>query len=132
MENPQLRILVADDNAAAAEIIATLLTIQGHMATPVFDGETAIKTAKAIQPHLILLDINLGDMSGYEVCAELRNEPALQNTMVVAVTGLKQSECEMAGAHFDEYLSKPTGMEVVDALLQRCIHRLNNRSAVAE
>ncbi len=106
------RILLVDDNADAAEVQGDLLEIEGHEVVVVHDGPTALHVAPEYHPDVVLLDIGLPGMDGYEVARRLRQEPALAGTMLVALTGYGQEEDRQRSreAGFDEHLVKPVDM----------------------
>jgi PAS domain S-box-containing protein len=103
------RILVVDDNRDAAESIATLLELWGHAVATAHDGVDAVDTAAAFRPDVVLLDIGLPGMNGYDACRALRAQPAGRNAVIVALTGWGQDadrrNSEVAG--FDAHLVKP-------------------------
>ncbi len=105
----QCRVLVVDDNVDAAESIAMLLRMAGHNVRAVYDGPEALNAAATFQPELILLDIGLPGMDGYEVARQLRSRTASRDTMLVAVTGYGQDEDfrRSREAGFDHHLVKP-------------------------
>ena len=88
----KLRLLVVDDNEDAAESLAMLLRLQGHDVRVAHDGVTALEAADYFLPALIFLDIGMPGMDGYEVARRLRKMPALQNTVLAALTGWGQAE----------------------------------------
>ena len=81
------RILVVDDNVDAARSMAMILRLSGHDVRCVHDGVAALEAAMGYQPDLVILDIGLPGMSGYEVARRLREEPGFRHTRLVAVTG---------------------------------------------
>jgi CheY-like chemotaxis protein len=103
------RILVVDDNRDAAETLATLLGIAGNETHMAYDGTAAIEAAETIRPDVVLLDIGLPKMSGYEVARSLRAEPWGRSMMLVALTGWGQEEDRRRShdAGFDAHLVKP-------------------------
>lgn len=115
---PQYRILVVDDNRAAADALAKLLALRGHETRAVYTGEDAIGRAPEYAPDVILLDIGLPDMEGYDVARTLRNEHASEAT-IVALTGFGQeSDVRLAvRAGFDHHLTKPAGLADIEAVL---------------
>ena len=104
-----LRILVVDDSVDAANMSAVLLRASGHDVRVVHTGPAALELAHAFDPEVVLLDIGLPHMDGYEVARRFREEPRLANTLLVAVTGYGQDgdrqRSEAAG--FDHHLVKP-------------------------
>ncbi|MGX4640153.1 PAS domain S-box protein [Massilia sp. SYSU DXS3249] len=114
-----LRILVADDNHDAAELLAQLLLSQGHAVRTVHDGSAALLAAEAQAPDLALLDIGMPGMTGYEVAIAMRRLPALRHTVLAAVTGWgAQHDRERAReAGFDHHLTKPVDFQRLERLL---------------
>jgi len=113
------RILVVDDNVDAAATVAKLLTIWGHDVHVVFDGKAAIEAVRTFRPELILLDIGLPGMSGYDVARQIRSDPESKGLFLTALTGYGQSEDRQRSleAGFDFHITKPLGTEVLEALV---------------
>jgi PAS domain S-box-containing protein len=110
------KVLVVDDNQGAAQILGLLLRkMWQHDVQLAFDGLAAIETAKAFRPDVMLLDIGLPGLSGYEVAMRLRQMPELNGVYLVALTGYGQQEDQRRSreAGFDLHLVKPVS---VDAL----------------
>jgi PAS domain S-box-containing protein len=108
-----LRVLVVDDNVDSVETMALLLESQGHEVHTAVDGPTAIDRAAELQPDVVLLDIGLPGMSGYEVARALRRQPHPQAMTLVAISGYgRDSDREAAhAAGFDHHLVKPADPE---------------------
>ncbi|MGZ5600668.1 MAG: transporter substrate-binding domain-containing protein [Methylobacter sp.] len=108
-----LRILVVDDNKDAAESLSWLLSSQGHTVSLAYDGHTALEIALAEKPQVVLLDIGLPGMDGYEVARVLRQSPALGTTHLIALSGYgRQEDRELANAAgFNDYLTKPVNFD---------------------
>jgi two-component system CheB/CheR fusion protein len=106
---PRRRILVVDDNVDAAESNAALLRFIGHEVEVAYDGPSALAAARRFQPEIVLLDIGLPGMSGYDVARALRAQPEFQRTVLAAVTGYGQQEDLQRSreAGFDHHLTKP-------------------------
>jgi PAS domain S-box-containing protein len=103
------RVLVVDDNADAADSIAVLLRTFGHDVRVAYSGPAALEAAAEHQPDVVLLDIGLPEMDGYELARRLRQNPRLENVSLVAVTGYGQ-ESDRLRSHltgFDCHLTKP-------------------------
>jgi two-component system, sensor histidine kinase len=124
--NLQLRILVVDDLADAADSLAILLRILGHEVRTAYDGAAAITTAEQFQPHAVLLDIGLPKLDGYQVAQRLRQMPLLQSACLIAISGYgRDSDIEQAyRAGFDLHLLKPVSAEQLTALLAELASRL--------
>ncbi len=105
-----LKVLVVDDNIDAAESLAQLLTLWGHKVEVAGDGPSALRIADSMEPQLVLLDIGLPGMDGYQVAAALRaSDPRTAATRVVAVSGYGQARDRERSrdAGFDAHLTKP-------------------------
>ncbi len=104
-----MRVLVVDDNVDAADSIALLLSIEGFETQSVHTATAALETVGSFKPDVLLLDIGLPEMDGYEVTRRLRARIPLQQMRIVALSGYGQpSDRERAAqAGFDEYLVKP-------------------------
>ena len=87
-----LRVLVVEDNIDAAESLATLLRLWNHDVSVVHDGRTALEAARQQQPEVVLLDIGLPGLDGYQVARRLRDEIGLDHALLVALTGYGQPE----------------------------------------
>lgn len=119
MPKSRLRVLVVDDNSDAAETLAMLLGLWGHDVQSAADGPTALATALAHVPDVVLLDISLPGMSGYEVAEQLRAKPELRDTVLIAMTGYGQAEDkkETRQAGFATHLVKPVEPNMLQKLL---------------
>ncbi|MGH6624097.1 MAG: hybrid sensor histidine kinase/response regulator [Burkholderiaceae bacterium] len=119
-----LRVLVVDDLPDAAETMAELLQLMGHDVLTAMDGGGAVELALRERPDLVLLDIGLPGLNGFETCRSMR-EGGLTGTVVVAVSGYGNPEdrrlSQVAG--FDEHLVKPVDPALLRALVDRCASR---------
>jgi class 3 adenylate cyclase len=108
MHDPPL-ILVVDDNDANVDILETRLTKQGYAVVTAGDGEAALARAKSDRPDLILLDVMMPKLDGFEVARRIKADPALPFMPIVLVTAKAEAEDVVAGlnAGGDEYLTKP-------------------------
>jgi signal transduction histidine kinase/ActR/RegA family two-component response regulator len=117
----QWRVLVVDDNEDIANVLSKTLVALGCVTRVAYDGPSAIAAAEGFDAHLVLLDIGLPVMDGYEVARQFRRTPATSAMRLVAVTGYGQaSDQEKAfQAGFDEHIVKPFGLDAVRAVLGR-------------
>jgi two-component system cell cycle response regulator len=103
------RILVVDDEPAVREYETTLLSELGHEVLAAADGAEALELARTTQPHLVLLDIMMPELSGIEVCRQLRADPRTRDIRVIVVSAVDAKraleESIIAGA--DDFLAKP-------------------------
>jgi len=114
-----LRVLVVDDNVDAAEMLATLLEMNGYEVRVEFDGASALTTALREPPAVALLDIGLPDMDGHELARRLRVQPATAGAVLVALTGYGQAEDQQRAhdAGFDHHMVKPADLDRLLTLL---------------
>jgi CheY-like chemotaxis protein len=114
-----LRVLVVDDNQDAAESLVALLGMLGHAADVAHDGVQGLRMARERSPDLVLLDIGLPGMSGYEVARAIRASRDLARTVLIALTGwggqADQRQSQEAG--FDQHLTKPVSLEALEQAL---------------
>jgi PAS domain S-box-containing protein len=113
------RVLVVDDNVDTAESLAELLKLSGHDVRLAHTGPDAVDAAMAFAPEVVLLDIGLPGLNGYEVARRLRANPALTGLRLVAVTGYgRDTDLQLAKeAGFDQHMVKPVDPAKVLALL---------------
>ena len=116
---PSRRILVVDDNQDSASSLGMLLKLNGQDVRVVFDGPAALTMAEAFLPQLVLLDIGMPGMDGFEVAKRLRASAPLAHTRIVALTGWGREEDRRRTREsgFDEHLTKPVRMEALHTLL---------------
>ncbi|MGV2287592.1 chemotaxis protein CheB [Trinickia sp. YCB016] len=115
------RILIVDDNHDSADSLATLLRMLGHDVHVAYDGLRAVEEAAALLPDLILLDIGLPGLNGYEAAERIRGQQSDRRFLLVALTGWSQEDDRRRSrdAGFDAHLVKPAAVEDIDALLAR-------------
>ena len=113
------RILVVDDNRDAAESLSMLLSITGHETAMAHDGAAAYESADRERPDVVLLDLGLPTLSGYEVCRRIRQQPWGREMFVIALTGWGQDEDRQKTreAGFDGHLVKPVAYDALLRLL---------------
>jgi PAS domain S-box-containing protein len=114
------RVLVVDDNVDAAESVAMILRLSGFDVRCIYEGTSVLETAKSYHPDVVVLDIGLPGMDGYQVARQLRSDPQLKGTPLVAVTGYGKEEDRQASksAGFDYHLTKPVDPMALQALLE--------------
>jgi signal transduction histidine kinase len=113
------RVLVVDDNADAATSLRLMLEQWGHEVHTAQDGETALEIARRIRPELVLLDIGLPNMDGYEVGRRIRSEITEPRPTLVAVTGYGQEADRRRSyeAGFDHHMLKPVDVDILRHML---------------
>ena len=115
------RILVVDDNADAAQAMATMLELLGHRVDVAFDGDQALRVAERVRPEVILMDLGMPNMNGYVAARRIRETGWGGDVLLVAVTGWGQQADRTASeqAGFDHHLVKPVELDAVQALVAR-------------
>jgi CheY-like chemotaxis protein len=114
-------VLVVDDNHDAAETLTTFLDMLGLETRAVHSGEEVLETARAFAPDLILLDIGLPGINGYEVARLVRADPQVGRVRLIALTGwgADQDRRRALAAGFDHHLTKPVDLTLLEDLLRR-------------
>lgn len=114
-----LNVLVVDDNEDAAESLALILQMDGHVARVAHDGRRALELAQAYEPQVVFLDIGMPGMNGYEVARALREQKPGRQPVLVALTGWGSQEdlARTRAAGFDHHLTKPADIAQVERLL---------------
>ncbi len=113
------RVLVVDDNADATRTLGLLLKLSGHEVRVAGDGPEALQAAPEFRPEIVLLDIGLPGMNGYEVARRLRDMPELKGAVLVAQTGWGQEEDRRRSseAGIDHHLVKPVDLDLLQSIL---------------
>ncbi len=106
---PAGKVLVVDDEAANVTLLNSLLTREGYTVVTASDGEEALAMVASTHPDLVLMDVLMPKLSGYDVCKRIKLNPATRLTPVVLITGLNQREDKLQGinAGADDFLTKP-------------------------
>jgi PAS domain S-box-containing protein len=112
-------VLVIEDNMDAAETLGELLETKGHRVHLAYDGTTGILMTRDLKPDVVLCDIGLPDVNGYDVARALRADQSLRSTRLIAVTGYASSADKQKAmeAGFDDHLTKPPDLDKLDRLL---------------
>lgn len=114
-----LRILLVEDNVDAATTLAEILSVWGHTTRLAHDGPAALDIARAEEADVVLLDIGLPGMDGYEVARRMRADALLPDAFLVALTGYGHAEDrrQARDAGFDHHLVKPVDFSALQGLL---------------
>jgi len=117
---PAVRALVVDDNRDAAEMMALLLGLEGHEVATAYDGASSIAKVLSFQPNLVLLDIGMPNLDGYDVARRIQTLPLSPRPFLVAVTGdaTLDDTRRSAEAGFDLHVRKPVFPDVFEGLVQ--------------
>lgn len=101
------RVLIVDDSHSICDAVGSVLEIHGYSALAAYDGAQGVQMAREHQPDVILLDIMMPVMDGWEAIRELKKDPQTSSIPVVALTALRLAEEQVRAAGFTGYLSKP-------------------------
>jgi CheY-like chemotaxis protein len=117
--SPKRRILVVDDNHDSAISLGMMLRLTGNEIQTAHDGLAAVEIAEKFGPDMILLDIGLPKLNGYDVCRRIREQPWSKGIVIVALTGWGQEEDRRRSkeAGFDQHLVKPVEIDALQRLL---------------
>jgi CheY-like chemotaxis protein len=112
---PGLRVIVVDDNVDTARALSLLLQKRGCMTQEVHDGPPVVDAAKSFQPDVILLDIGLPGLDGYQVARLIRQTPEFSQVRLIAVSGYGQQQDRerSRNAGFDQHLVKPVQFDLL-------------------
>lgn len=113
------RVLVVDDNVDAANTLVEVLALQGHAAQAAYRGEAALELAERWRPEVVLLDIGMPEMDGFEVARRLKARDWARDTLLVALTGWGQDSdrTRTRDGGFDHHLVKPVDCEEIERLI---------------
>ena len=130
---PKSRVLVVDDIAKNLQVVGTMLRNEGYQVMPATNGAQALERALALPPDLILLDLMMPEMDGYEVCQWVRSNPATTALPVVMLSGKADAESVARGLEFgaDEYLAKPITPSALTSQLRAVLERTAARVAAS-
>ncbi len=119
-ETPKPRILIADDNADTADSLALMFSGLGYEVRAAYNGVSAVETAEHFRPEIVLLDIGMPGLNGYETAHLIREESWGRDAVVVAVTGMGTvaDQQRSLDAGFDYHLTKPVDPTVLKKLVQ--------------
>jgi CheY-like chemotaxis protein len=124
-EQKPVRALIVDDNVDAAVALSLLLQLGGHTTALAYEGIEALRAVAEFKPDIVLLNLGLPGMDGYELARTIRRQPELDNPLLVAVTGSNAPEDRLrtAQAGFDEHLTKPVEISTIELLLMNLPER---------
>ncbi|MBC7172793.1 MAG: response regulator [Polyangiaceae bacterium] len=129
-EQRKKKILVADDDLEILSIVARHVKALGAEVLEASDGEEALRVARREKPDLIVLDVMMPGMSGWEVCRAVREDEALANTGVVMLTGIGERLNEMTSPLYgaDDFLDKPFELQDLEAKIMETLEKRGQNS----
>ena len=116
-----LRVLIVDDDPDITDAMRDLLDLMGHCAATANDGGAAVNVARDFAPELVLCDLSLPGLDGFQVARALRADPATASSTLVALTGYASDQVtgDLRRAGFDRHFTKPVSLEQLSALLRQ-------------
>ncbi len=120
----KLRILLADDEPSIVKMVSKRLEVEGFQVLVAMDGEECLRKARTETPHLIILDLMLPKLSGYEVCALLKKDAAYQKIPIVMCSAKAQEKDEKIGLECgaDAYVRKPFKAQDLIQQIRSLVH----------
>jgi two-component system, OmpR family, KDP operon response regulator KdpE len=118
------RILVVDDEPQISRVLRTALTGSGYEVRTAEDGHAGLRSAREWQPDLVITDVSMPNMTGIELCGQLRAESAVP-IIVLSVKGEERTKVEALDAGADDYVTKPIGMDELLARVRRNLARVH-------
>lgn len=124
-ETADLRVLVVDDNADSVSMLSMLIELKGHTTATAQSGQEALDVAARFRPDVVVLDIGLPGMDGYQVAARLRQQPDCSGVVLVALTGWggEEDKQRTRAAGFDHHFTKPVDPQALEQLLATAAQR---------
>jgi len=112
------RVLVTDDNPDGAETLAIVLRLAGHDVRVAHDGPSTLEIAAEYKPHVVFIDLGMPGMDGFETARQLRQNPELEKTVLVALTGYGREEDRQRAveAGLDHFVVKPAAPKLLSEL----------------
>jgi DNA-binding response OmpR family regulator len=131
LENETQRILIADDNRDWADALGILLAEKGFNVRKAYDGRQAVEVAAEFQPHVVVLDIRMPNMTGFEAARAFRSHRSQTRPVLIAVTGWPGESDELRArmAGFDYYFGKPVSPADI---VERLKNAAKNRAASSD
>ena len=115
------RILIVDDNVDTARLLAMNLDAAGYIVSIVHDGSVALSAARSVPPEVVLLDIGMTGLNGYDVARSLRADAATRDALLIAVTGWagEANRQRAIEAGFDHHLPKPVATAELVSIIEK-------------
>jgi two-component system alkaline phosphatase synthesis response regulator PhoP len=131
MKNSDIKILLVDDERDILEIVGYNLKNEGYQIYTAHNGLEAVKKARTIVPHLIILDIMMPEMDGIEACEKIRNSQGLENVLITFFTARGEDYSQVAGFNVgaDDYITKPIKPKLMISKIKALLRRISDRTA---
>lgn len=123
LETLKKTILIVEDENTVLKLLQDRLSNAGYNIVTTCNGKSAIRLAKEIHPDILVLDIILPDINGFEVCKEIKKDPLTQSIKIIILSKIKRSKSIVKGLHIgaDDYVTKPFSMEELEARIMRIL-----------
>lgn len=127
-------VLVVEDDAAINELIGEYLKLDGHHYRSALDGDSALREAREQTPNVVVLDVMLPDIDGFEICRRLKSDPRTENVPVVMLSALSDEQSRQAGMQCgaSEYITKPFQPDQLLNAIKQYGCRRNGKNGQAE
>jgi CheY-like chemotaxis protein len=127
-EPQSCNVLVVDDNKESADSLAMFVSMLGYDAFVSYSGQEAVELTQTFAPDLILLDLIMPGLDGFDVLEQLRASKRCEHTTIIAMTGYVGEEVRRRSfaAGFDDHLTKPINSVLLEELLQQCEKKCND------
>jgi two-component system alkaline phosphatase synthesis response regulator PhoP len=134
MKKKNIKILLVDDEPDILEIVSYNLRNEGYQIFTASNGIEAIKSAKKIIPHLILLDVMMPEMDGIEACEKIRDTKGMEDVIIAFFTARGEDYSQVAGfeAGADDYITKPVKPKVLVSKVKSLLRRLKESTSETE
>lgn len=125
VQRSQVKVLIADDDFEILRIMRKRLTQRGYQIVEANNGEEALQTALTEHPHLVVLDVMMPRLNGWEVCKYLRDREAYNDIGIVMLTAIGPKLNELTSPLYgaDEYLDKPFDLDELERTLEKVLER---------
>ena len=125
------KILLAEDDKFIADLVVFKLTSAGHQVVHAHDGEEALRSAETDRPDLVLLDVMMPELSGFEVLQKLKEDPSLESIPIMMVTARSQEHDILTGlsAGAEDYIVKPFSIKELVARIELVLRRTRPSAA---
>lgn len=132
MNKKNVKILLVDDEPDILEIVGYNLSQEGYQVFTASNGKEAIKKAKKVLPHLVIMDVMMPELDGMEACEQMRLIPELQHTIITFLTARSEDYSLVAGfdAGADDYISKPIKPKVLVSKVKSLLRRLKEETKI--
>jgi len=111
-------VLLVDDDLDTVEAMAQLCKVCGHEVRCAITGRAAIEAAKAFRPEVVVLDVHLPDVPGDKVARQLKSQPGMESTRVIAISGDDRMRAPALNAGCNEFYVKPVSLKLLEKLLR--------------